>query len=213
MHDSYTGLGGMMPMLNMMLGEVTPGGVGSGIYAILILAVIAVFISGLLIGRTPEYLGKKIGPREIKLAALYILVMPTLVLAGTALSFAIPGVREEVESTSIWNPGIHGMSEVLYAFTSAANNNGSAFAGLTANTPWLNTTLGLAILLGRFVPIVFVLALAGSLAAQDKVPTTSGTLPTHRPMFIGLLIVVTILVTALTFFPVLALGPLAEGLM
>jgi K+-transporting ATPase ATPase A chain len=213
MHDSYTGLGGMMPMLNMMLGEVTPGGVGSGIYAILILAVIAVFISGLLIGRTPEYLGKKIGPREIKLAALYILVMPTLVLAGTALSFAIPGVREEVESTSIWNPGIHGMSEVLYAFTSAANNNGSAFAGLTANTPWLNTTLGLAILLGRFVPIVFVLALAGSLAAQDKVPTTSGTLPTHRPMFIGLLTVVTVLVTALTFFPVLALGPLAEGLM
>ncbi|APZ34164.1 potassium-transporting ATPase subunit KdpA [Microbacterium aurum] len=213
MHDSYTGLGGMMPMLNMMLGEVTPGGVGSGIYAILILAVIAVFISGLLIGRTPEYLGKKIGPREIKLAALYILVMPTLVLAGTALSFAIPGVREEVENTSIWNPGIHGMSEVLYAFTSAANNNGSAFAGLTANTPWLNTTLGLAILLGRFVPIVFVLALAGSLAAQDKVPSTSGTLPTHRPMFIGLLTVVTILVTALTFFPVLALGPLAEGLM
>lgn len=213
MHDSYTALGGMMPMLNMMLGEVTPGGVGSGIYAILILAVIAVFISGLLIGRTPEYLGKKIGPREIKLAALYILVMPTLVLAGTALSFAIPGIREDVENTSIWNPGIHGMSEVLYAFTSAANNNGSAFAGLTANTPWLNTALGVVILLGRFVPIVFVLALAGSLAAQDKVPTTSGTLPTHRPMFIGLLTVVTILVTALTFFPVLALGPLAEGLM
>ena len=213
MHDSYTALGGMMPMLNMMLGEVTPGGVGSGLYAILILAVIAVFISGLLIGRTPEYLGKKIGPREIKLAALYILVMPTLVLAGTALSFALPGVREEVESTSIWNPGIHGMSEVLYAFTSAANNNGSAFAGLTANTPWLNTALGVAMLLGRVVPIVFVLALAGSLAAQDKVPTTSGTLPTHRPMFIGLLTAVTVLVTALTFFPVLALGPLAEGLM
>ncbi|MSS85387.1 potassium-transporting ATPase subunit KdpA [Actinomycetaceae bacterium WB03_NA08] len=213
MHDSYTALGGMMPMLNMMLGEVTPGGVGSGLYAILVLAVIAVFISGLLIGRTPEYLGKKIGPREIKLAALYILVMPTLVLAGTALSFAIPGIREEVENTSIWNSGIHGVSEVLYAFTSAANNNGSAFAGLTANTPWLNTTLGLAILLGRFVPIVFVLALAGSLAAQDKVPTTSGTLPTYRPMFIGLLTVVTILVTALAFFPVLALGPLAEGLM
>ncbi|MCT1364095.1 MULTISPECIES: potassium-transporting ATPase subunit KdpA [unclassified Microbacterium] len=213
MHDSYTALGGMMPMINMMLGEVTPGGVGSGIYAILVLAVIAVFISGLLIGRTPEYLGKKIGPREIKLAALYILVMPTLVLSGTALSFAIPGIREEMESTSIWNPGIHGMSEVLYAFTSAANNNGSAFAGLTANTPWLNTALGLAILLGRFVPIVFVLALAGSFAAQDKVPTTSGTLPTHRPLFVGLLTVVTVLVTALTFFPVLALGPLAEGLM
>ncbi|WP_313355813.1 potassium-transporting ATPase subunit KdpA [Microbacterium sp.] len=213
MHDSYTALGGMMPMVNMMLGEVTPGGVGSGVYAMLVLAIIAVFISGLLIGRTPEYLGKKIGPREIKLAALYILVMPTLVLAGTALSFALPGVREEVESTSIWNPGIHGMSEVLYAFTSAANNNGSAFAGLTANTPWLNTALGLAILLGRFVPIVFVLALAGSLAAQGKVPATAGTLPTHRPLFVGLLAAVTVLVTALTFFPVLALGPLAEGLM
>lgn len=213
MHDSYTALGGMMPMINMMLGEVTPGGVGSGVYAMLVLAIIAVFISGLLIGRTPEYLGKKIGPREIKLAALYILVVPTLVLSGTALSFAVPGVREEVESTSIWNPGIHGMSEVLYAFTSAANNNGSAFAGLTANTPWLNTTLGLAILLGRFVPIVFVLALAGSLAAQGKVPATAGTLPTHRPLFVGLLAAVTVLVTALTFFPVLALGPLAEGLM
>ena len=213
MHDSYTALGGMMPMLNMMLGEVSPGGVGSGLYAILVLAVIAVFISGLLIGRTPEYLGKKIGPREIKLASMYILVMPTLVLTGTALSFAIPGVREEIESTSIWNPGIHGMSEVLYAFTSASNNNGSAFAGLTANTPWLNTALGLAILLGRFVPIVFVLALAGSLAAQDKVPATAGTLPTHRPLFVGLLTVVTVLVTALTFFPVLTLGPLAEGLL
>lgn len=212
MHDSYTALGGMMPMLNMMIGEVAPGGVGSGMYAMLILAVIAVFLSGLLIGRTPEYLGKKIGPREIKLAALYILVMPTLVLAGTALSFGLPGIREDVESTSIWNPGIHGMSEVLYAFTSAANNNGSAFAGLTANTLWFNTALGFAMLLGRFVPIVFVLALAGSLAAQDKVPATSGTLPTHRPMFIGLLTVVTVLVTALTFFPVLALGPLAEGL-
>lgn len=213
MHDSYTALGGMMPMINMMLGEVTPGGVGSGVYAMLVLAIIAVFISGLLIGRTPEYLGKKIGPREIKLAALYILVMPALVLTGTALSFAIPGVREELENTSIWNPGTHGMSEVLYAFTSAANNNGSAFAGLTANTPWLNTALGLAILLGRFVPIVFVLALAGSLAAQGKVPATVGTLPTHRPLFVGLLAAVTVLVTALTFFPVLALGPLAEGLM
>lgn len=213
MHDSYTALGGMMPMLNMMLGEVSPGGVGSGLYAILILAVIAVFISGLLIGRTPEYLGKKIGPKEIKLAALYILVMPTLVLTGTALSFASPGIRDDVESTSILNPGIHGMSEVLYAFTSAANNNGSAFAGLTANTVWLNSALGVVILLGRFVPIVLALALAGSLAAQDRVPTTAGTLPTHRPMFIGLLTAVTVLVTALTFFPVLALGPLAEGLI
>ncbi|KTR86095.1 potassium-transporting ATPase subunit KdpA [Leucobacter chromiiresistens] len=213
MHDSYTALGGMLPMLNMMLGEVSPGGVGSGLYAVLVLAIIAVFIAGLLIGRTPEYLGKKIGTREITLGALYILIAPTLVLAGTALSFAVPGVRDEVMATSIWNPGSHGLSEVLYAFTSAANNNGSAFAGLTANTPWMNIALGVAMLLGRFVPIVLVLALAGSLAAQDRVPTTAGTLPTHRPLFVGMLTAVTLLVTALTFFPVLALGPLAEGLM
>ncbi|MCG2623636.1 potassium-transporting ATPase subunit KdpA [Arthrobacter sp. I2-34] len=213
MHDSFTALGGMMPLLNMMLGEVAPGGVGSGLYGMLVLAVVTVFIAGLLVGRTPEYLGKKIGPREIKLASLYILTTPTLVLAGTALSFALPGVRESVQSASIWNPGLHGFSEVLYAFTSAANNNGSAFAGLAANTPWLNTALGVAMLLGRFLPIVFVLALAGSLAAQDKVPATAGTLPTHRPQFAALLGSVTIVVTALTFFPVLALGPLAEGLV
>lgn len=212
MHDSYTALGGMMPMVNMMLGEIAPGGVGSGLYGMLILAVIAVFVGGLLIGRTPEYLGKKIGPREIKLASLYILVTPTLVLAGTALSFALPGVRDDVEQTSILNPGVHGLSEVLYAFTSAANNNGSAFAGLTANTPWFNTALAVAMLLGRFLPIVFVLALAGSLAAQDAVPATAGTLPTHRPQFAGLLLGVAVIVTALTYFPVLTLGPLAEGL-
>jgi K+-transporting ATPase ATPase A chain len=212
MHDSFTALGGFFPMLNMMLGEIAPGGVGSGLYGMLVLAVIAVFVGGLMVGRTPEYLGKKIGPREIKLASLYILVTPTLVLAGTALSFAIPGVRADVESTSIWNPGVHGFSEVLYAFTSAANNNGSAFAGLTANTPWFNTALGVAMLLGRFVPIVLVLALAGSLAAQDTVPSTAGTLPTYRPQFVGLLVGVTVVVTALTYFPVLALGPLAEGL-
>ena len=212
MHDSYTALGGMMPMLNMMLGEVAPGGVGSGLYGMLVLAIIAVFVGGLLVGRSPEYLGKKIGPREIKLASLYILVTPTLVLIGTAMSFGIPAIRSDVEAVSIWNPGIHGMSEVLYAFTSAANNNGSAFAGLTANTPWLNTALGVAMLLGRFIPIVFVLALAGSLAAQDRVPATIGTLPTYRPQFVGLLAGVTVIFTALTYFPVLALGPLAEGL-
>ncbi|KQO45158.1 MULTISPECIES: potassium-transporting ATPase subunit KdpA [unclassified Frigoribacterium] len=212
MHDSYTALGGMMAMLNMMLGEIAPGGVGSGLYGMLVLAVITVFIAGLLVGRTPEYLGKKIGPREIKLASLYILVTPTIVLAFTALSFAIPAVRADVEGTSIWNPGLHGFSEVLYAFTSAANNNGSAFAGLTANTPWFNTTLGVAMLLGRFLPIVLVLALAGSFAAQDKVPATAGTLPTHRPQFVGLLTGVSVIITALTYFPVLALGPLAEGL-
>jgi K+-transporting ATPase ATPase A chain len=212
MHDSFTSLGGMMPLINMMLGEVAPGGVGSGLYGMLILAVIAVFIAGLLVGRTPEYLGKKLGPREIKLASLYILVTPTLVLTGTALSFAVPAVRADVEGTSIWNPGLHGLTEVLYAFTSAANNNGSAFAGLTANTPWFNTALGVAMLLGRFIPIVLVLALAGSLAAQPKIPSTAGTLPTHRPQFVGLLVGVTIIVSALTYFPVLALAPLAEGL-
>lgn len=213
MHDSYTALGGMMPMLNMMLGEVAPGGVGSGLYGMLVLAIIAVFVGGLLVGRTPEYLGKRIGPKEIKLASLYILVVPALVLGGTALSFAIPGIRADVEATSILNPGVHGMGEVLYAFTSAANNNGSAFAGLTANTPWFNTALGVAMLLGRFLPIVLVLALAGSFAAQEKVPETVGTLPTHRPQFVGLLLAVTVIVTALTYFPVLTLGPLAEGLV
>ncbi|WP_378145014.1 potassium-transporting ATPase subunit KdpA [Cnuibacter sp. UC19_7] len=212
MHDSFTALGGMMPMFNMMLGEIAPGGVGSGLYGMLVLAIITVFIAGLLVGRTPEYLGKKIGPREIKLASLYILTTPTLVLVGTALSFAIPAIRDDVETTSIWNPGLHGFSEVLYAFTSASNNNGSAFAGLTANTPWLNAALGAAMLLGRFVPIVFVLALAGSFAAQGKVPATAGTLPTHRPQFVGLLVGVVLIVVALTYFPVLALGPLAEGL-
>ena len=213
MHDSYTATGGMIPLLNMMLGEVAPGGVGSGLYGMLVLAVIAVFVGGLLVGRTPEYLGKKIGPAQIKLASLYILVTPTLVLAGTALSFAVPVIREDVEGTSIWNPGLHGMTEVLYAFTSAANNNGSAFAGLTADTPWFNTALGIAMLLGRFLPIVLVLALAGSLAAQQRVPATAGTLSTHRPQFVGLLAVVAIVITALTYFPVLTLGPLAEGLV
>lgn len=212
MHDSYTALGGGMALVNMMLGETAPGGVGAGLYGMLVIATIAVFVAGLMVGRTPEYLGKKIGAREIKLASLYILTTPTLVLVGTALSFAIPAVREDVEGTSIWNPGLHGFGEVLYAFTSAANNNGSAFAGLTANTPWFNTVLGVAMLLGRFLPIVFVLALAGSLAAQGTVPVTAGTLPTHRPQFVGLLIGTVVIVSALTYFPALALGPLAEGL-
>lgn len=212
MHDSFTSLGGGMALVNMMLGEIAPGGVGAGMYGILVIAIIAVFIAGLMVGRTPEYLGKKIGAREIKLASLYILTTPTLVLVGTALSFAIPGIREEVATVSIWNPGLHGFSEVLYAFTSAANNNGSAFAGLTANTPWMNTALGVAMLLGRFLPILFVLALAGSFAAQDRIPASAGTLPTHRPQFVGLLLATIVIVSALTYFPVLALGPLAEGL-
>ncbi|GAA5226601.1 potassium-transporting ATPase subunit KdpA [Paeniglutamicibacter antarcticus] len=213
MHDSFTALGGMLPMLNMMLGEVAPGGVGSGLYGLLVLAIITVFIAGLLVGRTPEYLGKKIGAREIKLASLYLLTVPTLILGFTALSFAIPGIRAEIEAVSILNPGPHGFSEVLYAFTSASNNNGSAFAGLTANTPWLNTTLGLAMLLGRFLPILWVLALAGTFAAQDRVPSTAGTLPTDKPQFSMMLGSITLIVTALTFFPVLVLGPLAEGLL
>ena len=213
MHDSLTALGGMMPMLNMMIGEIAPGGVGSGLYGILVVAIVAVFLGGLMIGRTPEYLGKRIGAKEIKLAGLYVILTPALVLVGTALSFAIPSVRASVTGTSILNPGVHGLSEVLYAFTSAANNNGSAFAGLTASTPWMSTALGVVMLVGRFVPIVFVLALAGSLAAQDKVPVTAGTLPTHRPLFVGLVAGVALIITALTFFPVLALGPLAEGLV
>lgn len=211
-HDSFTPGGGFMTLLNMMLGEVAPGGVGAGLYGILIMAIVAVFLAGLMIGRTPEYLGKKIGSREIKLASLYFLTTPTLVLLGTGLSFAIPPILQNIEKVSILNPGQHGFSEVLYAFTSAANNNGSAFAGLTANTPWLNAALGTAMFLGRFLPMVFVLALAGSLAAQDRIPVTAATLPTHRPQFVGLLIGTILLITALTYFPVLALGPIAEGL-
>ncbi|MFI1026095.1 potassium-transporting ATPase subunit KdpA [Streptomyces olivaceus] len=206
-HSSYTGLGGGITLLGMMLGEIAPGGVGSGLYGMLIMAVVAVFIAGLMVGRTPEYLGKKIGPREIKLAALYILVTPALVLVFTALSLALP-----TPPHSMLNPGAHGFSEVLYAFTSAANNNGSAFAGLNANTDWYNTTTGLAMLLGRFLPMVFVLALAGSLAGQRPVPVTAGTLRTGKPMFTGLLVGAILIIVGLTYFPALALGPLAEGL-
>lgn len=212
MHDSFTAFGGGVAMVNMMFGEVAPGGVGSGIYGLLVVALVAVFVAGLMVGRTPEYLGKKVTPRVMTLASLYILVTPTLVLAGTALSFAIPPVRADIEKASLGNPGLHGVSEVLYAFTSAANNNGSAFAGLTASTPWLNCALGVAMLFGRFLPIVFVLALAGTLAAQERVPETAGTLPTHTPLFIGLTVGTVVLVSALTFLPVLALAPIAEGL-
>lgn len=213
MHDSYTAIGGMFTMLNMMLGEISPGGVGSGLYGMLVIAVIAVFIAGLLVGRTPEYLGKKIGPREMKLSALYILVMPALVLCGVALSLAIPGIRDGVVNTSISNPGEHGLSELVYAFTSGANNNGSAFAGLDASTNWLCAAIGVAMLLGRFLPIILALALAGALAEREPVPVTAGTLPTHNALFITLVVFTAILVTALVFFPVLTLGPLAEGLI
>jgi K+-transporting ATPase ATPase A chain len=205
-HDSYTALGGMMPIINMMLGEVAPGGVGSGLYGILVLAVITVFVAGLMVGRTPEYLGKKIGAREIKFASLYFLTTPVLVLVGTAAAFATGN-----NSTAL-NVGPHGLSEVLYAFTSASNNNGSAFAGITVNTPWWDTALGLAMLLGRFLPMVFVLGLAGSLVRQRSVPASEGTLPTHKPLFVGMLVGVVLILIALTFLPALALGPLAEGL-
>jgi potassium-transporting ATPase potassium-binding subunit len=206
-HDSYTSMGGMMAMFNMQLGEVAPGGTGSGLYGILILAVITVFVAGLMVGRTPEYLGKKINPREMKLAASYFLVTPLIVLLGTAIAMALPGER-----AGMTNTGPHGLSEVLYAFTSAANNNGSAFAGLSANTVWWNTALGLAMVFGRFLPMMLVLALAGSLARQGMTPESSGTLPTHRPQFVGLVVGVTVILVALTFLPALALGPLAEGI-
>lgn len=206
-HDSYTSLGGMMTMFNMQLGEVAPGGVGSGLYGMLILAIITVFVAGLMVGRTPEYLGKKITPREIKLAASYFLVTPLIVLTGTAVAMAMPGQR-----AGMLNTGPHGLSEVLYAFTSAANNNGSAFAGISVNTEWYNTALGLAMVFGRFLPIVLVLALAGSLAAQGSTPESIGTLPTHRPQFVGMVVGVTVILVALTFLPMLALGPLAEGI-
>ncbi|WP_328975358.1 potassium-transporting ATPase subunit KdpA [Streptomyces canus] len=206
-HSSFTGLGGGITMLGMMLGEIAPGGTGSGLYGMLIMAIIAVFIAGLMVGRTPEYLGKKIGTREIKLAACYILITPALVLVFAAVAMALP-----TPAHSMTNGGAHGFSEILYAYTSAANNNGSAFAGLNADTQWFNTTLGLAMVLGRFLPMVFVLALAGSLAEQKTVPETAGTLRTEKPLFTGLLVGAILIITGLTYFPALALGPLAEGL-
>ncbi len=206
-HDSYTSLGGLMTLFNMQLGEVAPGGVGSGLYGMLVLAVITVFVAGLMVGRTPEYLGKKITPREIKLAASYFLVTPLLVLTGTAVAMALPDQR-----AGMLNSGPHGLSEILYAFTSAANNNGSAFAGLSVNTTWYNTALGMVMVFGRFLPLLLVLALAGSLAAQGRTPASLGTLPTHRPQFVGMVAGVTLILVALTFLPMLALGPLAEGI-
>ena len=206
-HSSYTALGGGLTIFNMGLGEIAPGGVGSGIYGILVMAIVTVFVAGLMVGRTPEYLHKKITSREIKLVSLYILTMPVLVLAGTGLAMTLSTAK-----ASILNPGPHGLSEVLYAFMSAGNNNGSAFAGLSANTGFYNTALGLVMLAVRFIPIVFVLALAGSLARQRSVPATAGTLPTHRLLFVAMLYGVVVIVAGLTFFPALALGPLAEGL-
>jgi len=207
MHDSLTAPGGGIALFNMQLGEITPGGTGSGLYGMLILAIVAVFIAGLMVGRTPEYLGKKIGRREITLVALYVLTTPAIVLIGTGIAIAVPAGQ-----AGILNPGAHGLSEVLYAFTSAGNNNGSAFAGLTVATPFYNTLLGVAMLAGRFVPIALVLALAGRFATQKTVPASSGTLPTHQPLFVGLLAAVVLVVVGLTYIPVLSLGPIAEAL-
>ncbi|HTT09172.1 MAG TPA: potassium-transporting ATPase subunit KdpA [Gammaproteobacteria bacterium] len=208
MHDSYTPLGGLVPMLNMQFGEVVFGGVGSGLYGMLMLAIIAVFVAGLMIGRTPEYLGKKLEAYEMKMASIAILITPFLVLVGTAIAVLAAQGR-----AGIANPGAHGFSEILYAFSSAANNNGSAFAGLGANTPFYNLWLGVAMWFGRYWIIVPVLAIAGSMAAKKRIPAGVGTLPTHGPLFVALLIGTVFLVAALTFVPALALGPIVEHLM
>ncbi|WP_027941860.1 potassium-transporting ATPase subunit KdpA [Amycolatopsis taiwanensis] len=208
MHDSFSGLGGAGPMFQMMLGEVSPGGVGTGIYGILVMAIIAVFLAGLMVGRTPEYLGKKLGRREVTFAAISMLTMPVVVLIGTGLALALPSVT----GSSLSNPGAHGLSEVLYAYTSTANNNGSAFAGLTVTNNFYESTLGIAMLLGRFIPILATLALAGALVRQKKVPVSAGTLPTTGPLFSTMLGGTVLLVAALTFVPALALGPIAEAL-
>jgi K+-transporting ATPase ATPase A chain len=207
-HDSFTPLGGFVPLFNMQLGEVVFGGVGTGLYSMLIFAIIGVFIAGLMIGRTPEYLGKKIEAFEMKMSSVAILVMPFIVLLGTAVAVSTPD-----GTAGVANPGAHGFSEILYAFTSAGNNNGSAFAGLSANTPFYNTALGLVMWLGRFWPIAAVLAIAGSLAAKKRIPVTAGTMLTYGPTFIILLIGTVLLVGALTFVPALALGPIVEHLV
>jgi len=207
MHDSFTPLGGFVPLFNMMLGEVVFGGVGTGLYSMLVFAIIGVFIAGLMIGRTPEYLGKKIEAFEMKMSSVAILVMPFIVLVGTAI-----GVSTTAGQAAVANPGAHGFSEILYTFTSAANNNGSAFAGVSVNTVFYNTALGLVMWLGRYWPIIAVLAIAGSLAAKKRIPVTAGTMPTHGPTFIILLIGTVLLVGALTFVPALALGPIVEHL-
>ena len=207
LHESYSPLGGGVVVLNMMLGEISPGGTGSGLYGALVVAIIAVFIAGLMVGRTPEFLGKTIGRHEITLSAHYTLITPALVLVLGGLAIVLP-----VSQGALLASGPHGLTEMVYAFTSAANNNGSTFAGLTADQPFLNLTLALAMAVGRFVPMVLVLALAGRLAFQKRRPATAGTMPTHTPLFVTLLVSVALIVTGLTYFPTLALGPLAEAL-
>jgi len=208
MHDSFTPIGGLVPLWLIQLGEVVYGGVGSGLYGMIVFAIIAVFVAGLMVGRTPEYLGKKIEAYEMKMASLVILIPPAVVLIGTAIAVVSPGGK-----ATIFNAGAHGFSEVLYAFSSAGNNNGSAFAGLGANTPFYNTALGFAMLFARYWLAIPTLAIAGALAAKKTVPAGPGTLPTHQALFVGLLIGVVVLVGALTFVPALALGPIVEHLM
>jgi K+-transporting ATPase ATPase A chain len=206
-HDSFTPFGSGIALFDMMYGEVVPGGIGAGLYGMLILAVVTVFIAGLMVGRTPEYIGKKIRPTEMKYAAMYLLITPGAALIGAGLSLGL-----KVPRASILNPGPHGLTEIVYAFTSMANNNGSAFAGLTTNTPWYNTAGGIVMLIARFAPMIFVLALGGSLAKQQPVPASAGTLETHKPLFAGMLVGVIVILVGLTYFPALALGPFAEGL-
>ena len=206
-HDSFTAFGGGIALFDIALGEIAPGGVGAGLYGILILAIVTVFVAGLMVGRTPEYIGKKIRPTEMKYAALYFLTLPVLILTAAGLSIGL-----KTPQASILNPGPHGLTEIMYAFTSMANNNGSAFAGLTTNTTWYNTAGGIVMLLGRFAPEIFALGLAGSLARQQPVPASAGTLETHKPLFVGMLVGVILVLVGLTYFPALALGPFAEGL-
>ncbi len=205
MHDSLTPLGGLIPLVMIQLGEILPGGTGSGLYGMIVMAILTVFIAGLMVGRTPEYLGKKIEPREMKLAILALLILPFAILTFTAISAMLPKALE-----SLANAGPHGLSEILYAYSSAAGNNGSAFAGLSANTPWYNTTLAIAMLLGRFAYVIPVMAIAGSIATKKKVPVSPGTFPTHGGLFIGLLIGVILILGGLQYFPSLALGPIVE---
>ncbi len=205
MHGSFTGLGGLAPMFLIQLGEVLPGGVGSGLYGMIVFALLSVFVAGLMVGRTPEFLGKKIEGREMKFAMLAVLILPTVILGFTALSAMLP-----FAVASIGTAGPHGLSEILYAFTSAAGNNGSAFGGLSGNTDWYNTTLGISMLLGRFAYVVPVMAIAGSLAAKVRVPASSGTFPTDGPLFVGLLVGIILILGGLQFFPALALGPIVE---
>jgi potassium-transporting ATPase potassium-binding subunit len=206
-HDSLTPFAGGIALFDIALGEIAPGGVGAGMYGILVLAIVTVFVAGLMVGRTPEYIGKKIRPTEMKYAALYFLTLPVVVLSAAGLSIAFKTPR-----ASILNPGPHGLTEIVYAFASMANNNGSAFAGLTTNTTWYNTVGGIVMLVGRYAPEIFALGLAGSLARQSPVPASAGTLDTRTPLFVGLLVAVILILVGLTYFPALALGPFAEGL-